>query len=126
MSVTAELVEEELINKVAKLLAKKGIKTNSLHIKPCSSGGNNRVFLLYAGDNKFLLKNYYSSALDKRNRLQHEWAFLKYTEEMGVKCVPKTIVHDQKSNIGVYEFVEGKKLSASEINVSHIQDAICP
>jgi len=124
MSISTGFVEEKLINKVTSLLDKNGIKSTDLSIKPCSPGRNNRVFILYVNDKKYLLKNYYSSSLDTRSRLQHEWTFLKYAEEINIKCVPKPIVCDQQNNIGIYEFVDGEKLSDVKLNGSYIQEAI--
>jgi len=77
MSSSTGFVEEKLINKVASLLDKKGIESTDLSIKPCAPGGNNRVFMLNVGEEKYLLKCYYSSPLDMLFNYYNNLIFFK-------------------------------------------------
>lgn len=123
MSVAAENIDKTFITNVHKLLTDNSINANGIEIKPFASGGNNRVFILYAVDKKYLLKNYYVSEFDRRNRLQNEWGLLKYAEKENIACVPKPIACLPSENIAIYEFIEGQKLLPSEIDVAHIHMA---
>jgi len=124
MSVSEGIIEERLVCKAVNLLEQKGIDTNNISIKSCSPGGNNRVSVIENSKHKYLLKNYYTSKTDTRNRLQREWDFLIYAEEMGIGCVPKPIACDHENKIGIYEFIEGDKLSEEDVNQNHVQEAI--
>jgi hypothetical protein len=95
-----------------------------LTLTPVTGGGNNRVFLVQTANGKAaLLKSYFLSEHDPRDRFLHEQAFYKLAGELGIKNVPQMWVADKVERLALFEFVEGNKLSGNEI--SHSQVAAC-
>ena len=108
---------------VAKLLLEAGLKTGGLEIELADGGGNNRVFVVHAEYARYLAKVYFSHPADKRDRLGTEFAFLSYAWNAGLRCVPRPISRNTESNIGLYEFVEGRKLALPELDREHVWQA---
>ena len=108
---------------IARLLSHAGLDAEDLAIEAAVAGGNNRVFAVYARGAKYLAKAYFSHPADKRNRLGTEYAFLSYAWNIGLRCVPKPIARIADDNLGLYEFVEGKKLASAELNSEHLGQA---
>ena len=123
MSLSTEISAKDLADKAKSMLINNGIEADSVVIKSCFSGGNNRVYLLQASNKQYLLKSYYKSKFDMRDRLKHEWSFLQYAEKIDIHYVPRPIACDSDNNIGIYEYIDGEKLTANELNNTHIQSA---
>jgi hypothetical protein len=88
-------------------------------------GKNNQVYRVAtdAGD-AVVLKHYFSDPRDPRDRLAAEWGFLRHTWLRGVRAVPEPLASDSTARAGLYGFVPGRKLLASEIKPHHIDAAI--
>ena len=88
-------------------------------------GKNNQVYRVAtdAGD-AVVLKNYFSDPRDPRDRLAAEWGFLRHTWFRGVHVVPEPLASDETARAGLYGFVPGRKLLASELKPPHIDAAI--
>jgi hypothetical protein len=88
-------------------------------------GKNNQVYRVVtdAGD-AVVLKHYFSDPRDPRDRLAAEWGFLKYTWSRGVRAVPEPLTSDATARAGLYGFVPGRKLLATELTPQHIDAAI--
>ena len=113
----------QLKSSIADLLLDAGIDSSGMEINPLCGGSNNKVVSVKTEDGKYLAKIYYSHPSDKRNRLSAEYSFLSYAFNIGLGCVPKPFFCDQKNNIGLYEFIEGRKLAAFELTRQHIVEA---
>ena len=105
------------------LLQRVDEKTDDFTIKPCSGGGNNRVFILSNDEKKYIVKWYYSHPSDTRNRLQAEYRFLEYTNKLGLCNVPKALACLPEHNLALYEFIEGRKLKTHEISENRLMEA---
>jgi Phosphotransferase enzyme family len=88
-------------------------------------GKNNQVYRIWtdAGD-AVVLKSYFSDPRDPRDRLAAEWGFLKHTWSRGVRAVPEPLASDAAARAGLYGFVPGRKLLATELKPPHIDAAI--
>jgi Phosphotransferase enzyme family len=88
-------------------------------------GKNNQVYRVAtdAGD-AVVLKHYFSDPRDPRDRLAAEWGFLKHTWSGGVRAVPEPLASDVTARAGLYGFVPGRKLLATELKPHHIDAAI--
>lgn len=117
------IVKTDLNSSIANLLMDAGISTVKMKITQIDGGGNNKAFAVQTKSKKYLAKIYYSHPLDSRNRLNAEFSFLEYAEKIGIECVPKPIFSVPKKNMGLYEFVKGRKLTSSELEVQHITQA---
>ena len=108
---------------VAALLSKAGFGSSGFHIQPLSASGNNRVFTLQSGSEKMALKWYFNDAEDTRDRLGSEYAFLEHAWQMGIRCIPKPIAKEISENLALYQFVEGTKIDASQVNENLVRQA---
>jgi hypothetical protein len=88
-------------------------------------GKNNQVYRVAtdAGD-AVVLKHYFSDPRDPRDRLAAEWSFLRHTWLRGVRAVPEPLASDATARVGLYGFVPGRKLLATELKPHHIDAAI--
>lgn len=93
-------------------------------IAALAGGGNNRVYRVVCGNRSVLLKAYFQHPDDPRDRLGAEFAFLHFAWENGLRCVPRPLACDPLRKLGLYEFVEGRPLTAGEIGLPEVQQAI--
>lgn len=113
----------QLNSSVVHLLADAGVSAGSVEVQPVDGGGNNRAFSVYTPEARYLAKFYFSNPSDRRDRLGAEFSFLSYAKKIGMDCVPRPIYCSPERNMGLYEFVEGRKLSSSELTERHIMQA---
>lgn len=92
--------------------------------EPIFCGGNSRVYKLSVAGSHLLLKYYFYHQMDKRDRLGAEYHFLSFLSDNRIKSVPKPLGCDGRNALGLYEFVEGRKLKAGEVLEQHIQQAV--
>lgn len=72
-------------------------------------GRNNRVFLVKTSRGLVLLKRYFRESSDLRDRLAHEYRFLRACQESGVGRVPRAWAADSSEGLALYEYVEGHR-----------------
>jgi hypothetical protein len=113
----------QLKSSLADIFFDAGIDSGGMEIIPIYGGGNNKVVSVQTKDGQYLVKTYFSHPSDKRNRLTTEFSFLSYALDIGLECVPKPVHCDHKKNIGLYEFIEGRKLEPLELTQKHIIEA---
>ena len=110
--------------KFNELLKKAGIDPSLCRFTPITDGGNNRLFRVnYEGD-LFIIKSYFYHPNDKRDRLKHEFLFLKYLYENDTQIVPRPIECDFKNHIGLYEYIDGSKPTSKSVNIKNIDQFI--
>lgn len=105
------------------LASEAGIR-GEIEIEPMLSGANNRVFRLHNQFSSYLLKHYFRDLKDPRDRLGTEFSFLTYAWKKNPAAVPRPVARDQAHLLGLYEFVEGRKLSPGEVKGDHVRQAI--
>lgn len=111
------------IEELASELCRKSDLGDYDKIEILEGGRNNKVFKLFVGEKKYLLKKYFFSELDKRDRLNNEYSFLVFAEESNCKVVPKPIYRDDINKAAIYEFIEGKNIDNNKINENDIMVA---
>jgi len=94
-----------------------------LDVVPFAASGNNRVFAVTAGERRYAAKVYFRHPADTRDRLQSEYAFLTCAARAGIRCVPRPVACDPLNGIGVYEYIDGCKLEAAEIDAGCVDQA---
>jgi len=117
------MVNSQLKPSVESFLSIAGINMEGVKLSQMDDGGNNQVFAVDNGRQKYLAKAYFSNPEDSRDRLGAEYSFLSYAVETGLKCVPKPVYKCREKNMGLYEFVEGRKLVSSELGRQHVMEA---
>jgi hypothetical protein len=98
-----------------RLLQEAGLSSLS-SLEPVKGGGNNRVMLAKTTDGETaLFKSYFQSEDDCRDRFRHEQALHRLGAALGIKNIPQMWAADEKERLVLFEFIEGRKLSACEI-----------
>lgn len=121
--ISGSKLSDEFLGMVKQMLAKQGADVSGFAARACNEGGNNLVFDIDLSGRHLLAKKYYRSPQDPRDRLGAEWAFIAYARTLGLSDVPAAIACDEVHGIGLYEFIEGRKLSSDEIEPSHVKAA---
>lgn len=116
--------DADLKDALERLLSRTGIACAAMRIAPVSAGGNNRVHRIDAGGKTLLAKQYFRHPSDGRDRLDAEYRFLQHARTCGIRCVPAPIARDDAVDLGLYEFVEGRKLECAEIETRHARQAM--
>jgi hypothetical protein len=86
-----------------------------------AGGRNNLVWRVDCGSESFLLKNYFWSESDPRDRLGQEWAFLDFLQSIGSRKAPTPLAKDPSTRFTLLEFISGSP--PQEIGESDILDA---
>lgn len=114
---------ETVGRRTSALAVKLGVR-GDLHAHPIHAGWNNQVYRLEGGALPLLLKVYFRHARDHRDRLGAEYRFLLHAWKTGLRCVPRPLACDERLGIGLYEFVEGRRLKPSEVNARRVAEAM--
>ena len=110
---------------LAGLLAERAGRGRVKNLIRLAGGRNNQVYRLETeGDSSLLLKRYFSDTRDPRDRLGAEWSFISHAWSRGIRVVPEPILCEHAEQIGLYGFIQGRKLVASELTKAHIDAAI--
>ncbi len=87
-------------------------------------GRNNQVLRIRdARGLTAVLKRFFSHELDQRDRLGHEWAFLKFAEEHAPGLAPLPMACDRNRNLVLMEFVEREPFQGTQSD-QHVREAI--
>jgi len=100
----------------------KSIGTPAPHrLSPLPGGRNNTVWRVDVGPDSYLLKKYFWSESDPRDRLSQEWAFLEFLQSTGSRKAPAPVAKKPSDRFALLEFIPGKP--PEEITESDIVDA---
>lgn len=117
------MASDSLETAVAALLATLDRRRARFHLEPLSASGNNRVYTLRCAGETLVLKWYFHDEVDTRDRLGAEYAFLEHAWATGLRCIPKPLGKNQSAHLALYEFVEGYKLDAEQVDAAAIRQA---
>ena len=123
MQPSTVLSPDALHTATADLLRDAGLEGEfSLHLLP--GGGNNRVFRVDVDGTRALLKAYFQHPEDRRDRLGAEYSFCAFAWDNGVRSLPRPLAQDRANHLGLYEFIDGRKLRPEEIDGDAIRQAM--
>jgi hypothetical protein len=91
---------------------------------PLPGGANNRVYRIDTDGRALVLKQYFHAPEDTRDRLGAEFALASFAWRNGVLCTPKPIAADFQRHLGLYSFVDGRKLEADEVDEAAVEQAL--
>lgn len=92
-------------------------------IKLLTGGKNNRVLKIqFKNKEKVILKDYFFSKSDRRDRLKTEWTFLKHTQKLKCKNVPIPLQINENLNMASYSYISGKSNNFKKIRDQDIID----
>lgn len=96
-------------------------KTGESRLTPLPGGRNNTVWRVDCGGETFLLKKYFWSESDPRDRLGQEWAFFEFLRRIGSGKGPTPLAKDAATRHALLEFIPG--LPPAEISETDVLDA---
>jgi hypothetical protein len=113
---------ETALRRAAQLLFERaGLPADCL-LERVRGGGNNRVFRVTPPQGPArLLKAYFQSPSDPRNRFEHEHAFYELIRQAGIRRVPEPLGWDAGGRLGLFEWIDGEKLAPEEVNEEHVR-----
>ena len=103
-------------------LARAGVPSDC-EIVPLAGGANNRVFQVRAGQRRWVLKQYFRRANDSRDRFAAEQDYYTSLWKAGVRGIPEPLAWNRDQDLGLFEFIEGRKLAIEEINRDRVMSA---
>jgi thiamine kinase-like enzyme len=87
-------------------------------------GVNSEVFrILTDKNNEYFVKKYHRRKGDNRDRLSTEFSGLSFLWAQGIRNIPEPIKASGKSQIAVYRFINGEKVSTGEIKSTDVDQA---
>ena len=96
----------------------------ALPMRRATGGANNRVYHLRAGSRDLLLKSYFHSPSDPRDRFGAEHAFYSWAWNQGLRCLPEPLAWDPVHRLGLFEYIPGESLTRDEIGPAIIAQAL--
>lgn len=96
----------------------------AVRMTPLPGGANNRVYRIDTDGRALVLKQYFHAAEDTRDRLGAEFALSSFAWRNGVLCLPKPIAADFERHLGLYTFVDGRKLQPGEVDEAAVDQAL--
>ncbi len=121
MSVTLN-IDAALGRPVRHLLSAVGFE-DGIALQPLDGGQNNRVYrvsdVAHGPDQRracAVLKLYYHDADDTRDRMGAEIAFTRFAAQHGIDVVAKPLAIDHEQHVAIYDFIDGRKVAAHEID----------
>lgn len=109
---------------VAQLLKQLGISGSFSRMTRCDAGGNNLVYSLETDAGRMVVKWYFSSPADDRDRLDAEWSFSTYASDVAPCCIPRPIAWDRDHGVALYDYIEGRGITPDEIGETEVMSAI--
>ena len=106
------------------ILEKSNHAQQVLSVTPLSGGANNRVFKIESDSGRFLFKSYYHDENDPKDRATTDFNFCTFAWKHGIHFVPEPLGISAQDHAALYEFIEGRRLTPSEITPSIIDQAI--
>jgi hypothetical protein len=105
----ARLAGDDRIAGISALLARNGM-VNLLAAELLAGGKNNRVIRLTpASGPARVLKVFFRSASDNRDRMAHEYSFASFAWKQGLRALPEPIDAEPEHQCALFEFVAGGK-----------------
>jgi hypothetical protein len=108
---------------VGRLLEECGL-SGQFDLQRLPGGANNRVFRVESSRGLALLKVYFQHPKDPRDRLGAEFGFCRFAWDNGLRCLPEPLACDPASRLGLYEFIQGRKLAPHEVAQPFVQQAL--
>jgi len=109
--------------RIAAMLAEAGLPPE-FQLSSLPGGANNRVYRLECGQVAVLLKVYFRHPDDPRDRMGAEFAFSRFAWDRGLRCLPRPLACDRDAGAALYEFVDGRLVTADELEMSEVEQAV--
>ncbi|WP_397569827.1 phosphotransferase [Schlesneria sp. T3-172] len=98
-------------------------KDDAVSLEPLSGGRNNRTFRVRGTRGTWLLKHYFHDQNQGWNRAEREWEWATFCWQCGVRWGPEPLAFDRSLHATLSEFLDGRKLNASELTERHVEQS---
>jgi len=93
-------------------------------LQPLPGGANNRVYRVRGENFDGVLKAYFQNPADPRDRFRAEHAFYELLARHGISRTPEPLGWDTQHHLGLFSFVEGRKLRLDEVDEQAVGQAL--
>lgn len=119
---------DSLKEEVAALLSRGGLLPESsaegLSLCRLDGGKNNKVFRVSAGDDDFMLKVYFRSPKDLRDRQGNEFRFLEHAWSQGVRNTHEPLFCDTALGMSVFRYLKGRRAGPKDVIAENVDAAL--
>ena len=107
----SEKILGQITNQDVVFWAKDIVDESMENVEKILGRGNSTVYKIdVPGEKSYVLKHYPDQLVDNRPRLETEFKALQMLYEHGIKNVPQPIEKNYDLNLGLYEWINGKKV----------------
>jgi len=111
----------DLIHHVRALLP---LTQERITLEPLPGGANNQVYRVQAPGGPLVLKRYFQSPDDPRDRFGAEHALYQWAQSQGIRRTAEFVAWNLEQRLAIFRFVEGRKLHPGEPEIGHIDQAV--
>ena len=116
--------DDSIQSVVLDFLRRHGFK-GELQFSIIHTGANNQVHSVRSENGALLLKRYFKSPEESRDRFQAEKAFYNYLQGVEeTKNVPKVFGWDDEHSLGLFEFVPGSSLHRGDVTSAAVEQCL--
>jgi hypothetical protein len=115
-----------LVPAATDLLRQAGLENGRFNLTSLSGGANNQVYRVEWADHApLVLKHYFSSPEDRRDRFHSEKSFYDFIQAAGLQDrTPRALAWDRAHRLGLFSWIEGRRLRADEVDLAHVDQAL--
>jgi hypothetical protein len=99
-------------------------RSGPVTLHPLNNRGNNRVYRVDVEGTSVLAKIYFHHPEDRRDRLGAEFRFSTYAWNQGIRCIPEPLGCDPGLRLGLYAYIEGRRLDPPELSKGMLSRAL--
>ena len=93
-------------------------------VERLGGGRNNRLFRVRTPARAAVMKWYFHSEDDTRDRLDCEYRFAAFAWKRDAGCVPQPLAFDADERVALYEFVHGREIAPGQIDADLVRQAL--
>jgi hypothetical protein len=125
MSLT-EAASVTLTPEVTDLLRHAGLGQGRFELIPLAGGANNQVYRVEFGERPpLVLKRYFFSPADGRDRFHAEKSFYDFFQAAGLQGrTPRAVAWDRERRLGLLSWIEGRRLEPAEVDRAAVDQAL--
>ncbi|PJF40355.1 MAG: hypothetical protein CUN55_12810, partial [Phototrophicales bacterium] len=94
----------------------------SVKVEQIKKGANSQVKKIDIGSDSLIVKKYYRSDEDSRDRFQAEWSFTRFLWQQDVRQVAEPLACIKQDALAAYKFITGQPIT--EALAEHVSDAL--
>ena len=115
----------DVLNEKVTALLKTAGYHEPVELVPLGRGGNNRLFLARVkGRIIGIIKQYYPTKHNLRDRLSSEYRFSEFLWHHNIHRIPMPIACDPSNHLAFFGYIDGRRISPEEITEDHINQAL--